>query len=92
MSKAFSEAIVNWPFCADFEREYGAHFIKLLENSLLVQDARIIRRSCPRVSAVGRLLEGGRRLQHGVPRRDLQFYGLLKHMESTDRAERREDF
>ena len=26
VSKAFSEAIVNGPFCADFEREYGAHY------------------------------------------------------------------
>ena len=42
VTKAFTEAIVNGPFRADFEREYGAHFIRPLENSLLVQDARII--------------------------------------------------
>ena len=63
VTKAFTEAIVNGPFRADFEREYGAHFIRLLENSLLVQDARII----------GDLLKSGRGLQNGVPRRNLQF-------------------
>ena len=41
-SKALNEAIVSGPFRADFEREYGRHFIAVLENSLRVQDERII--------------------------------------------------
>ena len=40
-SKVFNEAIVNGPFRAEFEAEYGVHFIKILENNLRIQDARI---------------------------------------------------
>ena len=40
--KAMKEDIVNGPFRADFEKEYGAHFIAVLENDLKTQDERII--------------------------------------------------
>lgn len=92
VSKAFSEAIVNGPFRADFEREYGAHFIKLLENSLLVQDARIIG-DLVRESALSvAYSKAAAACKTEFRGETCNFYGLLKHMESTDRAERREAF
>ena len=92
VTKAFTEAIVNGPFRADFEREYGAHFIRLLENSLLVQDARIIGDLVRESELSVAYSKAAAACKTEFRGETCNFYGLLKHMESTDRAERREAF
>lgn len=92
MAKSFTEAIVNGPFRADFEREYGTHFIALLENSLQVQDARIIGDLVRESELCVAYSKAAAACQTEFRGETCNFYGLLKHMESTDRAERREAF
>ncbi len=92
VAKAFTEAIVQGPFRADFEREYGAHFIALLENSLQVQDERIIGDLVRESSLCVAYSKAAAACQTEFRGETCNFYGLLKHMESTDRAERREAF
>ncbi len=90
--KALNEAIVNGPFRADFEREYGSHFIKLLENELRTQDERMI----PELVEESELTTEYSKLAASCTTdfrgETCNFYGLLKHMQSTDREERKEAF
>lgn len=90
--KAFSEAIVSGPFRADFEREYGPHFIAMLENSLLIQDERIIPELVRESELSVEYSKVAASCKTDFRGETCNFYGLLKHMESADRAERKEAF
>ena len=86
------EDIVNGPFRADFEKEYGAHFIAVLENDLKTQDERIIPELVKESELsveYSRLRLPARWIFAARPAISTVF---LKHMESTDREERKEAF
>lgn len=91
-AKSFSEAVVSGPFRADFEREYGPHFIAVLENSLLVQDERIIPELVRESELSVEYSKTAASCKTDFRGETCNFYGLLKHMESADRAERKEAF
>ena len=91
-SKALNEAIVSGPFRADFEREYGRHFIAVLENSLRVQDERIIPELVRESELSVEYSKVAASCKTDFRGETCNFYGLLKHMESCDRAERKEAF
>lgn len=91
-SKALNEAIVSGPFRADFEREYGHHFIAVLENSLRVQDERIIPELVRESELSVEYSKVAASCKTDFRGETCNFYGLLKHMESVDRAERKEAF
>ncbi|MBQ2668260.1 MAG: M3 family oligoendopeptidase [Clostridia bacterium] len=91
-SKVFNEAIVNGPFRAEFEAEYGVHFIKIMENNLRIQDARIIEDLVKESELSVEYSKIAASCQAEFRGETCNFYGLLKHMESTDRAERKEAF
>ncbi len=90
--KAFTEAIVNGPFRADFEKEFGHHYIAKLENRMKIQDDSVI----PEMIEESRLTTEYSKLAASCKTdfrgETCNFYGLLKHMQSTDRAERKEAF
>ena len=90
--KAMKEDIVNGPFRADFEKEYGAHFIAVLENDLKTQDERIIPELVKESELSVEYSKAAASCKVDFRGETCNFYGLLNHRESTDREERKEAF
>ena len=89
---AWEKALVESPYRKDFEAEFGKQLFKLLEASLMTQDERIIQetiRSGELTQAYARSTAAAVTDFRGEKN---NFYGLLKHMQSTDRQERKEAF
>ncbi len=92
LEKAFSQALADSSFRADFEREFGPQLMKKTDAALKTMDERLIQ---------DRIREGELRQAYQKDSalavtefrgEKVNFYGLLKHMESTDREERKEAF
>ena len=90
--KAWKKALAESPFRGECEAAFGAQLFRKIDASLLTSDERIIpetiregelRQAYQKVTALAATeFRGGQ----------CNFYGLLKHMQSTDRAERKEAF
>ncbi len=89
---AWQKALAESGFRKELEAEFGSQLFKLLDAELMTSDERIIqetiregelRQEYQKVTAVATTKFRGE---------DCNFYGLLKHMQSTDRAERKEAF
>ena len=92
LRKAYQQALADSPYRADFEAEFGPQLMRLVDASLKTTDERII----PDVIREGELSQAYQK-DSAVASTEFRgekcnFYGLLKHMESTDREERREAF
>ena len=92
LEKAWSEAFAASPFRPDFEQEFGKQLFRRIDASLRTMDERIVQ---------DRIREGELRQEYQKTTaqasttfrgEQVNFYGLLKHMESTDRDERREAY
>ncbi len=92
LQKEYMEAFVSCPFRADFEKEFGPQLLRQADASLKTTDERLIqdriregelRQAYQKDSALAETEFRGEKCN---------FYGLLKHMESTDREERKEAF
>ena len=92
LRKRYQEALAKCAFRADFEKEFGPQLFRLIDAALKTTDEIIVqdsiregdlRQAYQKDSAMAATEFRGERCN---------FYGLLKHMESTDRAERREAF
>lgn len=92
VEKKFTQALVHSAFTADFAKEYGSHFIAILENNLRIQDERIIPELVRESELSVEYSKIAASCTVNFRGEDCNFYGLLRHMESTDRAERREAF
>ncbi len=89
---AWEKALTESPFRKDFEAEFGSQLFRLLEASLMTQDERIIQetiRSGELTQAYAKVTAAAVTDFRGE---ETNFYGLLKHMQSTDRQERKEAF
>ena len=92
LQKEYSQALASCPFRADFEKEFGPQLMKQVDASLKTTDERIVKE---------KIREGELRQEYqkesALATTDFRgekcnFYGLLKHMESTDREERKEAY
>ena len=92
LRKRYREALAACAFRADFEAEFGSQMFRIIDASLKTTDEKIIqdtiregelRQAYQKDSAMAATDFRGERCN---------FYGLLKHMESTDRQERKEAF
>ncbi len=92
LNKAFNEALAASPHRAAFEEEFGRQMFRLIDAGLRTSDERIVKD----VVAEGELCQKYQKdsavAVTSFRGRECNFYGLLKHMESTDRAERAEAF
>ena len=90
--KRWQQALADCRFRKEFEEEFGAQLFRLTDAALKTADERII----PDVIREGELTQAYQKdsaVAFTTFRGEqCNFYGLLKHMESTDRAERREAF
>ena len=89
---AWNRALAESAFRGDFEAEFGRQLFRKIDAGLLTSDGRIIaetirdgelRQAYQKATAVASAEFRGEKCN---------FYGLLKHMQSTDRAERKEAF
>ena len=92
LRKAYQEALSSSPFRLQFEAEFGKQMFRLIDAGLKTSDERII----PDVIREGNLCQQYQKdsaLAVAEFRGEkCNFYGLLKHMESPDREERKEAF
>ena len=90
--KRYQEALANSPHRAAFEEEFGPQMFRLIDASLKTTDERIMK-DIIREGELTQAYQKDSALASTEFRGEkCNFYGLLKHMESTDRAERKEAF
>ena len=91
-SKAWEKALAESAFRAELEAEFGAQLFRKIDAGLLTSDEKII----PETIRDGELRQAYQKTTAGAftefRGEKCNFYGLLKHMKSTDRAERKEAF
>ena len=90
--KAWKEALAKSPFRGELEAEFGAQLLRKIDAALLTSDEKII----PETIREGELRQAYQKTT-AVASADFRgekcnFSALLKHMQSTDRAERKEAF
>ena len=90
--KAWQEALAGSAFRGDFEAEYGAQLFRKIDAAIRTGDEKII----PETIREGELRQAYQK-ETALASADFRgercnFYGLLKHMQSTDRRERKEAF
>ena len=89
---AYEEALAKSAFRKDLEAEFGAQLFRKIDAELLTSDEKIV----PEMIREGEVQQEYRKTAAGAATdfrgEECNFYGLLKHMQSTDRAERKEAF
>lgn len=92
LAKAFVDALLKSRFRKEFEAEFGKQLFTLAEMAQKAQSKKII----PELIAQGNLENAYRKTAAACKTtfrgEECNFYGLLKHMESPDREERREAY
>lgn len=92
LQKAYREAMASSPFRADFEKEFGPQMFKMIDAGIKTGSPLIIEETI-RSGELTQAYQKTTALANTQFRGEkCNFYGLLKHMESTDRAERKEAF
>ena len=91
-SGAWKKALAESPFRGEFEAAFGPQLLRKIDAELLTSDERII----PETIREGELRQAYQKTT-ALAETDFRgekcnFYGLLRHMQSTDRAERKEAF
>ena len=84
--------LLSSPFRADFEGKYGADMIKNIEAQVKLTDEAIVSEQVEEAKLCQQYSKVAGCASINFRGEDCNFYGLLKHMESTDRTERREAF
>ena len=89
---AWEKTLATSPYRKNFENEFGKQLFRMMDAELLTEDERIV----PEMIREGKLRQEYSKTaaQASTEFRGekCNFYGLLKHMESTDRQERKEAF
>ena len=80
------------PFKTDFEKEFGADFIKSIEAQQKLNDESVISEKVEEGKLVQEYQQTTAMASVNFRGEECNFYGLLKHMLSTDRTERRDAF
>ena len=92
VSKEVGEALLNSPFAKDFADEFGDILIKNLQAAQRLSSEAVVEdmvRESELQLQYSKVSAGCSTVFRGET---CNFYGLLKHMQSTDRAERKEAF
>ena len=90
--KDWKTALAGSAFRGEFEAEFGTQLFRKIDAELMTSDEKII----PETIREGELRQAYQKTAAGAATdfrgEKCNFYGLLKHMQSTDRAERKEAF
>ena len=89
---AWEKALAQSPFRKEAEEEFGAQLFRLIDAQLMTSDERIVEETIRE----GELRQAYQKTTATATTEfrgeQCNFYGLLKHMQSTDRTERKEAF
>ena len=92
LSNAWEKALTASPFRAEFEKEFGTQLFRMIDAGLMTEDERIISETI-RSGEIRQEYQKAPALASTQFRGEkCNFYGLLGHMQSTDRQERKEAF
>lgn len=86
------EALLSSPFVKDFENEFGSILIQNMRSSLRFQDERLVPMQIKESELVRRYSKASATAVTEFGGKTVNFYGLLKHMESEDRETRKAAF
>lgn len=92
LRKKYQEALAACPFRKDFEAEFGPQLFKLVDASLKTMDEKLMQDIIREGELTNQYQKDSAMASTTFRGEKCNFYGLLKHMESTDRAERKEAF
>ena len=89
---AWQKALAESAFLKELEKEFGAQFFRMIDAELMTSDERIVQEAIRE----GELRQAYQKTTAAATTEfrgeQCNFYGLLKHMQSTDRTERKEAF
>ena len=90
--KTWQKALTESPFRGEMEAEFGKQLLRKMDAALMTSDERIISETIRE----GELQQAYKKVTAGAETEfrgeKCNFYGLLKHMQSIDRTERKEAF
>ncbi|MCR5342122.1 MAG: M3 family oligoendopeptidase [Butyrivibrio sp.] len=89
---AYEKALTESQFRPEFEAEFGAQLLRKLDASLMTSDEKIISETIRCDQLKQEYSKTAAEAVTDFRGEECNFYGLLKHMQSTDRAERKEAF
>lgn len=92
VSKAFVDAMLKTPFRPQFEQEFGKQLFTLAEIEQKTQSKKIILDLIRQGNVENAYKKTAAACKTTFRGEECNFYGLLKHMESPDREERREAY
>ncbi len=90
--KKFNSALLASEFASDFRREYGDQFIKELEAENKLQNNKILLDMIKEKKLVDEYSKAVAVCKATINGEECNLYGLLKYMQNTDRAVRKEAF
>ncbi|MBR4461996.1 MAG: M3 family oligoendopeptidase [Erysipelotrichaceae bacterium] len=88
--KEFNEALASSRFRKNFENEFGDQLFKLLDADIRTNSSEIIEERVEEAALVNEYSKIAASCKTDFRGEECNFYGLLKHMLSTDRNERKE--
>ena len=88
--KQFNEALASSKFRKDFEEEFGDQLFKLLDADIRTNSSEVIEEKILEAKLVNEYSKIAASCKTVFKGKECNFYGLLKHMLSTDREERKE--
>lgn len=88
--KTFNEAVAESRFRAEFEKEYGEQLFRLLDADIRTNSEEIVSEKIEEAKISSDYMRTAASCKTMFRGEECNFYGLLKHMLSTDRDERKE--
>ncbi len=88
--KEFNEAVASGQFRPDFEKEYGEQLFRLLDADIRTNSEDIVAEKIEEAKISSEYMRTAASCKTMFRGEECNFYGLLKHMLSTDREERKE--
>ena len=92
LRKEYHQALAGCAFRADFDAEFGEQLMRMIDAGLKTTDEKIIDDVIREGELCQRYQKDSAMASTEFRSEKCNFYGLLKHMESPDREERREAF
>lgn len=88
--KEFNEAVAAGTFRSEFEKEYGEQLFRLLDADIRTNSEDIVGEKIEEAKISSEYMRTAASCKTMFRGEECNFYGLLKHMLSTDREERKE--
>ncbi len=92
LSKRQAEVRLNSPFRKEFDKEFGSILNEAEEKKLILKNEKLVPLMIEENKLSEEYSQTAAKCKCNFRGEECNFYGLLRHMQSTDRAERKEAF